>query len=412
MLPRSLNILLFYPISAVKLTERIELKKTQQISRLCHLAKNLYNLATFYMRQDFFYLDNWLKYHDLWHILKDTEAFRRLPSQSAQQVLKAVDRAWKSFFNSYKDWKCRPEKYFGRPNLPRYKKKNGEFVVIFTNQQCRIKNGSLHFPKKSGLAAIQTRINSGLHQARIVPKGLYYMLEIIYEKERTDLKLNKDRIIGIDLGLNNIVTIVNNAGLKPAIIKGGIVKSINQYYNKHLAKYISIKDKQGLKFETKHLQRLTRHRNNKINDFFHKSSRCIIKYCIEQKFGTIIIGFNKTWKQKVRLGKVNNQNFVQIPFQKLIQDIRYKAELVGIVVRLEPELFTSKCSFLDNEPIQRHERYMGRRISRGLFKTKNGLIINSDVNGAYNIIRKAVPNAIVADGIEGVGFHPYSIAIS
>ena len=396
----------------MKLTERIELKKAQQFSRLCHLAKNLYNLATFYVRQEFLYLDNWLRYHDLWHMLKDKEAYRLLPSQSAQQVLKIVDRAWKSFFNSYKDWKYHPEKYFGRPNLPRYKKKNGEFVVIFTNQQCRIKNGFLCFPKKSGLAAIQTRINRGLHQARIVPKGLYYVLEIIYEKERTDLKLNKDRIIGIDLGLNNIVTMVNNAGLKPAIIKGGIVKSINQYYNKQLAHYTSIKDKQGLKFETTRLQRLTRHRNNKINDFFHKSSRYIINYCIKQKLGMIIIGFNKTWKQKVRLGKVNNQNFVQIPFQKLVKDICYKAELVGIVVRFEPEFFTSKCSFLDNEPLQRHERYMGRRVSRGLFKTKNGLIINSDVNGAYNIIRKAVPNAIVADGIEGVGFHPYSIAIS
>lgn len=115
-------------------------------------------------------------------------------------------------------------------------------------------------------------------------------------------------------------------------------------------------------------------------------------------------------KSKVRKGE--QSKFCSNSFHKLLQDVRYKAELVGITVRFESEPFTSKCSFLDDEPIRRHQRYAGRRVSRGLFKTKNGIIVNSDVNGAYNIIRKAVPNAFLADGIEGVGFHPYSIAIS
>ena len=202
----------------MRLTERIELKESQPLSRLCHFAKKLYNLATFYVRQDFFYLDNWLRYNDLWLILKNSKAYQKLPSQTAQQVLKTVDRAWKSFFNSIKDWKRHPEKYLGHPKPPGYKKKDGGFVVIFTNQQCKLNNYFLRFPKKSGLTEIKTRINSGLHQVRIVPKGLYHALEIIYEKENTDLKLNKDRIVGIDLGLNNVVTMVNNAGFKPAVI--------------------------------------------------------------------------------------------------------------------------------------------------------------------------------------------------
>ena len=168
----------------MRLTERIELKESQPFSRLCHFAKNIYNLATFYVRQDFFYLDNWLRYNDLWLILKRNEAYQKLPSQTAQQVLKTVDRAWKSFFNSIKDWKCHPEKYFGRPKLPGYKKKDGEFVVIFTNQQCTLKNGFLRFPKNSGLMEIKTRITSGLHQVRIVPKGLYYALEIVCTRKR------------------------------------------------------------------------------------------------------------------------------------------------------------------------------------------------------------------------------------
>ena len=281
----------------MKLTEQIQLKNAKYLSHLCHLSKNLYNLANYYVRQELFYLGNWLRYYDLWYMLKTKEPYRNLPSQTAQQVLKLLDKNWKSFFNSIKDQKIHPEKYRGIPKPPKYKKKNGEFIVIFTNQQCRIKGGYLHFPRGVKLALIKTRIKSRLCQVRIVPKGLYYVVEIIYNKEALDLGLNKDRIVGIDLGLNNIVAIVNNVGLKPTIIKGGVVKSINQFYNKQLARYKSIKDKQGLMFETKRLQRLTRKRNNKINDIFHKISRKVMNYCVKNDLGKIVIGYNKTWKQ-------------------------------------------------------------------------------------------------------------------
>jgi len=237
-------------------------------------------------------------------------------------------------------------------------------------------------------------------------------LEIIYEKTRENLNLDKKRVIGIDLGLINIVTVVNNAGLKPFVVKGGVVKSINQFYNKQLAKYKSIKDKQGYAFETIKLQTLTRKRNNKISNIFHKISRNIINYCFENNFGTIVLGYNKTWKQNIKIGIVNNQNFVQIPFLKLLNQIQYKSDLAGIAVIKEKESFTSKCSFLDGEPVRRRERYAGKRFTRGLFKTKLGVIINADVNAGYNIIKKAFPNADSVDGIEGVGLHPYSITIS
>jgi putative transposase len=395
----------------MKLTEQIQLKKTAQLSLLCHSSKNLYNLANYYVRQELFYLGDWLRYHDLWYMLKHKEAYRKLPSQTAQQVLRVVDKNWKSFFNSCKEWRECPGKFQGRPRPPKYKKKAGEFIVLFTNQQCRIKEGFLYFPEKAGISPIKTRLKERLHQVRIVPKGIYYVIEIIYEKEGVDLNLDETRIIGIDLGLNNLVTMVNNAGIRPAIIKGGAVKSINQFYNKKLAKYKSDKDKHGLMTVTRRLHRLARKRNNKIHDFFHKISRRIINYCIENDFGTIIIGYNRDWKQGITLGRKNNQNFVQLPFHKLIHQLKYKSELVGISVLLEEESFTSKCSFLDGEPITKHECYMGKRMSRGLFKSKKGILINADVNAGYNIIKKAVPNAISADGIEGVGFHPCSVAI-
>ena len=395
----------------MRLTEQIQMKKRGDFSCLCYLSKNLYNLANYYVRQEFFYLDNWLRYYDLWFILKDKEPYKKLPSQTAQQILKLLDKNWKSFFNSMKEWKIHPEKYQGRPKPPKYKKKKGEFIVVLTNQQCRIKNGYLHFPEKVKLSPIKTRIKNLLHQVRIIPKGLFYNLEIIYSKEIDNLNLNKDRFIGIDLGISNIVTIVNNVGLKPTIIKGSIVKSVNQFYNKRIAELKSIKDKQGIKFETNRLQRITAKRNNKINDIFHKISRKVINYCIENNFGTIIIGYNRAWKQKVNMGKINNQKFVQIPFFKLISQIKYKSELFGIDIIIDGESFTSKCSFLDKEPIKRHKKYMGRRVNRGLFKSKKGILINADVNAGYNIIKKVVPNAVSADGIEGVGLHPYSIAI-
>ena len=396
----------------MRLTEQIQIKKTAHLSCLCHLSKNLYNVANYYIRQEFFYLGNWLRYYDLWYMLKDKDVYKKLPSQTSQQILRLVDKNWKSFFNSLKKWRVQPGKYQGRPRPPKYKKKNGEFTLIFTNQQCRIKEGYLYFPEKVDISPIKTRIKNQLHQVKIVPKGLYYVVEIIYEKDVKNLTVDKKRILGIDLGLTNIVTMVNNVGLQPAIIKGGIAKSTNQFYNKQLAKYKSVKDKQGIAFETRRIQKLTKKRNNKINDQFHKISRKIINYCGDNNFGTIIIGYNRFWKQKINIGRRNNQKFVQLPYFKLISQIQYKSKLVGIDVILEKESYTSKCSFLDNESIQKHKNYAGKRINRGLFRSKKGIIINADVNAGYNIIKKVIPNAVLADGIEGVGLYPYSIASS
>ncbi|MFX1237717.1 MAG: RNA-guided endonuclease InsQ/TnpB family protein [Promethearchaeota archaeon] len=369
-------------------------------------------MANYHVRQGFFYLDEWRRYEDLWRALKDSDAYKALPSQTSQQVLKLVDKNWKSFFQAMKEWKSHPERFRGRPRPPKYKEKGGEFVVVFTNQQGRIKEGFLHFPKRSQLPPVKTRIKEGLRQVKIVPKGPYYALEIVHEREETDLKLNDDRIVGIDLGLNNVVTMVNNAGLRPAVIKGGAIKSINQYYNKQRARYSSLKDKQGLGFETRRLQKLAMKRNNKIKDIFHKISKDIVRYCVAHDFGRIVVGYNISWKQGVNIGRRNNQNFVQIPFLKLVNQIAYKAELVGIRVVKVNEAYTSKCSFMDREPIARRSRYLGKRVSRGLFKTSKGALVNADVNAFYNILKKAFPNAILADGIEGLGLIPYSITVS
>jgi len=393
----------------MRLTEIIQVKHSQKLSTLCHLAKNLYNLANWYFRQDFFNLNNFLSYYDLDFILKHQDAYRSLPSQTSQQILRIVSRNWKSYFRALKEYKKNYRKFKRKPKMPRYKKKKGESIVIFTNQQCRIKEGYLYFPKKVNLAPIKTRIKNRLKEVRIIPLGINYKIEIVYEKEEKNVGLNPNNVIAIDLGLNNLITAVNNIGKQPIIIKGKVLKSINQYYNKHLAYYRRIENKKGNFSDTKRIKRLTLKRNNKLNTLFHRISKNLIEYCIQNDIGTIITGYNEGWKQKVNIGKRNNQNFVQIPFYKLIQQIKYKAQLIGVQFDTIEEAYTSKCSFLDNEPIEKHKSYLGKRIKRGLFRSANKTILNADVNAGYNIMKKAFPNAISVDGIEAFGLMPQII---
>jgi len=386
-------------------TEQIWLKEDRTIAELCHISKNLYNEANYIIRQELFKTGKWIR--DLNRQLKESENYRVLSAQTAQQVLRIVDKNWKGFFEATKEWKIHPEKFFSRPQIPHYKKKDGEFLLVFTNQQSKLKDGWLIIlPKLLGLK-IKTRIESGLKQVRIIPKGVGYVLEIVYEKVIKVIERNKDRIVGIDIGVRNLITMVNNIGVQPIIVKGGVVKSINQFYNKEKARVQSVYDFQGIKTGNK-MRKLSVKRERKLNDFFHNVSSFVVNWCVEHEIGTIVIGHNDNWKQKVDIGRRNNQTFVQIPFDKLIRQITYKAEEKGIEVRKQEESHTSKCSFLDGESVEYHKEYMGRRKSRGIFKTANGLIINADVNAAYNIIKKAVLKAFdkYADRIEDVALHP------
>ena len=381
-------------------TEQIWIKGDENIQNLCHISKNLFNEANYIVRHEFFKTKRWIRYNELYKLLNESENYRALPAQTAQQILKIVDRSWKSFFNAMNEWKEKPKNY-EMPRPPKYKKKDGIFMLVFTNQQVKIKEGQLIFPKIVGLK-LNTRIKEGIREVRIIPKGVGYVVEIVYEKEVDVVERDKSRIAGIDLGVRNLITIANNIGEEPIVVKGGVAKSINQFFNKEKARLQRIYAKQGIK-KSKRLKKLSVKRERKLRDFIHKVSKFVAEWCAKRNIGRLVIGYNKEWKQEVNLGKKNNQNFVQIPFWTLIQQIKYKAEERGIEVLLVEEDHTSKCSFLDGEPIE-HREYIGRRL-RGLFKSARG-IINADVNAAYNIIRKAIPKAFEADGIEGVGLHP------
>lgn len=395
----------------VKRTERIWIEPSETLNKMSHIAKNLYNEANYIVRQEFTKNGKWIRYNTLDKLLKQSENYRALPSGTAQQTLMILDRNWKAFFKAMKEWKAHPEKFHSRPKLPGYKKKDGCFTLVFTNIQVRLKDGILKFPKKIGLE-VKTRLgeDTNIREVRIVPKGTGYWVEIVYEKDVEPQKLNSDNIAGIDVGTRNIVTMVDNTGNQPIVVKGGVLRSINQYYNKEKARLQAIYDRQELEHTPKRMHKLNEKRMNKIRDYMHKLSKWIVEYCKSNNIGTLVIGYNENWKQNVEMGKKNNQTFVQIPYTILINQLQYKCEEAGINMILQEESHTSLCSFLDNEPIDHHEQYIGKRISRGLYRSARGIIINADVNGAYNIVKKAIPKAFAkvdADGIEGVvGLHP------
>ena len=391
----------------------------ENISNLCHLSKNLYNQGNYIIKNA--EKGKWIRYGDLENILNGkgtdpSENYSQLPAKTSQQILMLLDKSWTSFYRAIKVWKKHPDKFLSKPNPPRYKKKNGEHVLVFTGGQCKIRDGILKFPKKVDLE-IRTRLpdDTKLRQVRIIPRGVGYVAEIIYEKEVEVEKKDESRVVGIDFGSSNIIAMVNNIGMKPIVIKddGTGIKSINQFYNKRKAELQAIYDLQGVKDGDK-LRRLRTKRDKKANDWVQKLSRFVVDWCTKHNIGTIVVGHNENWKQKIKLGKRNNQNFVLIPFDQIIQKLNYKVEEVGITLREQEESHTSKCSFLDNEPIEHHTKYVGKRITRSLFKSAKGILIHADVNAGYNIIKKAIPKAF-SNGCEWIGgcaLHPLRYSIT
>ena len=365
-------------------------------------AKNLYNKALYVVRQAFIHEDVYIPYTKLYHLLKTTEEYRALPCKVSQLVLKQLDQNWRSFFAAIKDWRQHPERYLGRPRLPKYKpKQSGRFLLTYNNQafsRTLLRQG-LVAPSRLGII-IKTD-KEQIKQVRIVPKKQHYVVELVYKQAVTDNNLDSQLIAGVDLGIDNLMTVTSNqVGFVPIAVNGRSLKSINQFYNKRKAQ---LQSQVGTR-TTKRLVRLTNKRNRKVKHYLHVASRRVIDHLVAQGIGTMVIGYNQEWKQRVAIGRVNNQKFVAIPHAQLVAMLTYKAELAGIQVVKQEESYTSKCSFLDGEFPQKRIHYAGRRLRRGLFRASDGRLINADVNGAYNIIKKAFPNSF--EGIEGVVVHP------
>ena len=391
------------------LTEKHIIKRTHpfynECDKLCFQSKNIYNQGLYNVRQYYFNHKKYLNYYGNYDLTKTQECYDYLPKKVFTQTLRHVDMVFKSFFALLKNKSVKNK-------IPKYLDKvNGRYVATFTKQAISLRE----FKKTGKLRLSQTVIYivtklidfSSLKEVRIVPRTYHYVIEVIYQvKENTHC--DNGKYASIDLGLNNLATVAFNEGSNPLIVNGRPLKSINQYYNKKKAQYQS--RLKGGKRTSKRICTLTNKRNNKVTDYLHKASRLLVNQLVSQGITTLVIGKNKNMKQDINIGKVNNQNFVQVPIMRFADLMKYKCELEGIKVLFNEESYTSKCSFLDGEPICKHDKYMGKRVKRGLFVSRSGIKINADVNGAYNIMIKAIPNAF-ADGIEGVGVHPMVLTI-
>ena len=368
------------------LTERHIIKKTnslyKELDMLCFLSKNLYNSALYTVRQFYFenkkYI-NWININN--QFIKDKQIdYYALPCKVSQQTLKMVDQNMKSFFNALKAKNS-------KPRLPKYlDKTKGRFVVTYTNQaisKTELKKGYIVLSKTN--IRIKTKVHD-VQQVRIVPQNNVIVVEVLY---KVDCKINNNNVkkyCGVDFGLNNLMS-CGFSDARPMLINGRPLKSINWHYNKKKAELQSLLKN---KHTSNRITNLTIKRNNKVNDYLHKSSRLFINYLVSNDITDVVIGYNKEWKQGINIGRVNNQNFVNIPYYKLLNMLTYKCELLGIMVHITEESYTSKCSFLDNEEICKHEGYKGKRIKRGLYKSSDGRLINADVNGALNILKKVI----------------------
>lgn len=388
----------------MQLVER-HILKDDRFMDICVKAKNLYNQSLYYYRQSLFGNIQYFNEYELTGLLAEysEENYKSLPAQTSQQIIKLMFKNIKSWQKARKEYLKNPNKFLGIPRLPKYKKET--YICIFTNQQIKLKNGIISFPKMSNLPEIRTK-KDNVQQVRIIPKLNHCIIEVVYNSDDIKLKEYNGKWMGIDLGLNNLATCTTNDSA--FIIDGKRLKSINQGFNKTIAKIKGILPllpkrivtKNGNRIQkgsSRRIKAITEKRNRKVIDYIHKASRIIVNAAKEQNVNKIIVGNNKNWKNEINIGTKNNNSFCSIPHDTLIEKIKYKAHLEGIEMICTQEAYTSKCSALDLEPICKHETYVGKRKKRGLFITKDGKLINADCNGSLNIARLGL--SVIGDEI-------------
>ncbi len=411
------------------LTEQHNIKRHHTLYKLFNdlskKSKVIYNVSNYIIRQEFIHNKKWIRWTVLDKIIRQNhpDVYSLLPAKSVQGLLKNLDSNWSSFFQAIKSYNKDKSKFKARPKLPKYKdKETGKHLLILNNQQFKFnKNNNLQFLptitktiKHKNIKSNIDLTHSKLVELRVIPLKESYTLEIIYEIQDSILKeneglnyktgeltnLNSNIFTSIDLGINNFLTVTDNIGKDNVIINGKIIKSINQWTNKFQSFNLSQKKK----------NKVWKKRDFKLKHYFHQVSNYLIKRNLDKGIKHIIIGNNKEWKQDVNLGKRTNQNFVNIPYLKFINILRYKCQLSNINLIITEESYTSKCSFVDDEPVKKQASYLGKRVKRGLFKSSDGTLINADLNGALNIGKKVFPTGFnYSNGIEGFVVSPYKI---
>ena len=393
-------------------SNKIELIRLPQLFRIYFNAwaksKNLYNVGLDSIRQYFFAAGRFLRYESNYPAVKDNEHYALLQAGVSQQILKVVDRSFRSFFNLLKKAK-HGEYRFHDVQIPHYLDKNDYFPLILSTNAIVIKDDYLQVPMSRefqrlhpDLERIKIPFPSRLEgktvkEVRILPieKARFFKVQFVYEaEEEPQPNLSTDKALAIDLGLDNFATGVNSTDGSSFIIDGKHLKSINHQYNVRMAKLHSVLDQQKLP-RSEQMARITMNRDHQVHDYIMKSARYIVNYCLANGIGKIMVGYNPDWKRDVNMGKRNSQNFVQIPYGQLRNQLENLCQRYGILYVEQEESYTSKASFLDNDSIplwngtHQEVSFSGKRVKRGLYRASGNRVLNADVNGAANILRKS-----------------------
>ncbi len=385
--------------------KHLSVKEYQLLRELCHLSKNIYNEAIYNIRQHYFAEGSFLKYEANYHVMKTSENYKRLGVQLAQQTMRCADASYRSFFKILELVK---DKKFSSADvrMPGYLDKDSFYAIHIP--EVRVKDGYFCIPTSVNLRheygfQMKLRIpdkllDKKIRQVHIIPRhdGKYFEVRYIFDRKENILpKFDSSKFLGIDLGVNNLATCATNTG-ESFIIDGRKLKSINQWYNKKIARLSSIKDKQHINYRTDLQYRITCKRNNQVKDYIYCAAKYIVNYCIEHGISTIVIGYNESFQQNVNMRKSNNQNFTYIPFGKLKCRLQFLAEQYKISCILQEESYTSQASFFDGDDIPVYNprnpaeyKFSGKRVKRGLYVTSENLVVNADVNAALNILNKS-----------------------
>ncbi|MFQ6123083.1 MAG: RNA-guided endonuclease InsQ/TnpB family protein [Candidatus Heimdallarchaeota archaeon] len=363
------------------------------LHQLTHLPKTLYNYTLYTVRQYFFAKGVFLPYEQAYHHVKVNEHYRRLPSQVAQQTMKVVTPAMRPFFGLQRARK--KGKYPHPIRLPHYLPKDGFFVCTFPKDMFKVEGEMLrlslgrYFANECGVRYLHFKVPSHvvgklIKEIRLLPRyqGCYFKIEYVYTVGPEAPELDPTKYLGIDLGLNNFATCVSTDGTA-LILEGKGIKSYNRWWNKQKAILQSVYDKQGVKFGRK-MAWLLHKRKHVINNFMAQAVHWILQECLTHQIGTVVIGELKTIKQHINLGKKTNQNFQYIPFGGFKKKLRAKCEYYGIMVLEIEEVYTSQTCSACGVREKKNRKY------RGLYACRTcGIVRNTDVNGAINILQVA-----------------------
>jgi len=381
-----------------------------------HYSNNLYNYSLYIANNYFKETGKYIGYITLEKEVKSNENYKLLPAQSAQQIIKLVDQNYRAFFALLK--KKNNGQYTGKIQEPKFMKKGYCFNVIYTNQNSRIYKNKLMLDRSRLYKSLNKnlkleidftyKINGEIKQIMFQPKynGKYFIMYIIYEENKKEkIELNKNNYLSIDLGINNFCACTDTLG-HSFLMNGKPIKSYNRWYNKKVAEVKSELKMKNNKDWSNYLSKIYIDRENWIDNYFNQLVSKLIKHCQLFDIGNIVIGYNEGWKQKSGIGKVNNQKFQSIPYLKFKIKLENKCNELSINFIYHEESYTSKCSLIDFESINKQDNYLGKRVKRGLFQTSKGILLNADINGSGNILRKVIGDAWLSQPIVDLMLNP------